>query len=67
MFDRLLKQPHALARHQDGPLAEERRRYLTHCAGEQMARVTLGHIARNTLIGLSATVADFHVLPFIFL
>lgn len=28
MFDRLYKQQHAIARHQNGPLAEERRRYL---------------------------------------
>src|SRR6266849_4424710 len=50
MFDRLFKRRQALARHQNGPLAEERRRYLEHCAKQQMSLVTLGHIARNTLI-----------------
>ena len=50
MFDRLYKRQHAIARHQNGPLAEERRRYLAHCAEQQMSLVTLGHVARNTLI-----------------
>lgn len=50
MFDRLYKRPHAIARHQNGPLAEERRRYLAYCAEQQMSLETLGHIARNTLI-----------------
>jgi hypothetical protein len=49
MFDRLVKQPHALARHRDGPLAEERR-YLDHCAGQQMVKHTLRRIAGYTLI-----------------
>jgi hypothetical protein len=38
------------ARHRDGPLAEERRRYLAHCAEQQMSRHTLQRIASNTLI-----------------
>ena len=50
MFDRLLKRPRALARHRDGPLAEERCRYLAHCAQQQMSRNTLQRIASNTLI-----------------
>ena len=41
MFEQLFKQPHALARHRNGPLAEERRRYLAHCAEQQMSRRTL--------------------------
>jgi site-specific recombinase XerD len=50
MFNQLFKRPQAMARHQNGPLAEERRRYLAHCAKQQMSLETLGQIARNTLI-----------------
>lgn len=50
MFDRLYRRQHAVARHLQEPLADERRRYLVHCANQQMSLVTLGHIARNTLI-----------------
>lgn len=50
MFDRLFSRAHALARHRNGPLAEERRRYLAHCAEQEMARFTLQHIARCTLV-----------------
>ncbi|QDT45191.1 Tyrosine recombinase XerD [Gimesia alba] len=50
MFDKLYKQPHAIARHQNGPLAEERRRYLVYCAEQQMSLETLEHIARKILI-----------------
>lgn len=50
MFDQLLQHPHALARHRDGPLSEERRRYLEHCAAQQMAVWTRRHIANYLLI-----------------
>ncbi len=50
MFDRLFHKPFVLARHRNGPLAEERRRYLDHCAGQQMTRRTLRDIALYTLI-----------------
>lgn len=50
MFDRLFQHPHALARHRDGPLAEERRRYLAHSAAQQMSTRTLRGIAIYTLI-----------------
>ncbi len=50
MFDRLFQKPHALARQQNGPLAEERRRYLTHCAEQEMAVLTLRAIAIYTLV-----------------
>ena len=50
MFDRLFQHPHALARHRDGPLSEERRRYLAHCAARQMAVLTLRHAANYTLV-----------------
>jgi len=49
MFDRLFHKPRVLARYRDGPLAEERRRYLVHCAEQQMARTTLREIATYTL------------------
>jgi integrase/recombinase XerD len=49
MFDRLFQKPRVLARYLDGPLAEERRRYLVHCAEQHMARATLREIATYTL------------------
>lgn len=49
MFEQLFERPHALARHRNGPLADERRRYLAHCADQQMARRTLHGIAVFTL------------------
>lgn len=49
MFDQLFKKPRVLARYRDGPLAEERRRYLVHCAEQQMAHLTLREIAIYTL------------------
>jgi site-specific recombinase XerD len=50
MFDRLLKRAGALARHRNSPLAEERRRYLAHCAEQQMSWDSLQHIASYTLL-----------------
>jgi integrase/recombinase XerD len=49
MFDQLFRMPHVLARLENGPLAEDRRRYLSHCAEQRMAPQTLGDIARFTL------------------
>src|SRR5262249_39364267 len=50
MFERLFERPHALARQRNGPPAEERRRYLAHCAEQQMGPRTLRVIAIFTLI-----------------
>jgi integrase/recombinase XerD len=50
MFEQLFERPHALARQQDGPLAGDRRRYLVHCAEQQMATRTLRVIAIYLLI-----------------
>jgi site-specific recombinase XerD len=50
MFDRLFRIPWVLARQLNGPLAEERLRYLAHCAKQQMSRRILRSIARYTLI-----------------
>ena len=41
MFNRLFERSHALARQLSGPLVEERRRYLVHCADLGMATRTL--------------------------
>ncbi len=41
MFNRLFERSHALARQLSGPLVEERRRYLVHCAELGMATRTL--------------------------
>ena len=50
MFDRLFQNQRALVRQRTGPLAEERSRYLAHCAELQMSPATLQHIARYTLV-----------------
>jgi hypothetical protein len=50
MFDRLFKRPHVVVRHQKGPLAEERLRYLVFHAEQQMSQLTLQGVARYTLI-----------------
>lgn len=50
MFDRLYKRQHAVARHQNGPLAEERLRFLVHCAEQQKSTWTLRSIANYTLV-----------------
>lgn len=50
MFDRLFQRPRVLARHRSGPMAEERRRYLTNGAEQKMALLTLQNMARYTLI-----------------
>jgi site-specific recombinase XerD len=50
MFDRFVKYPGVLARHRNGPLADERRRYLVHCAEQGMAHKTLHNIACYTLV-----------------
>ncbi len=50
MFDRLFRIPWVVARQREGPLAEERLRYLTHCDAQQMSHRTLRSIARYTLL-----------------
>jgi len=50
MFEQILKDPHALARQRSGPLADERRRYLSHCVQQQMSRETLRGAASYILI-----------------
>jgi site-specific recombinase XerD len=54
MFERLFKDPHTLARQRNGPLVEERRRYLIHCAEQQMAPGTLLDIATRLLAAANA-------------
>jgi site-specific recombinase XerD len=49
VFDQLFQDLRARARHRDGPLADDRRRYLVHCAEQQMGLKTLLDIARFTL------------------
>jgi integrase/recombinase XerD len=50
MFDRLFRKPFVLARHQNGPLADERRRYLANCAEQRLSWRTLQAIALYTLV-----------------
>jgi integrase/recombinase XerD len=49
MFDQLFERPHALTRMSMGPLVEERRQYLVHCAEQKMARATLRVMAQHLL------------------
>jgi integrase/recombinase XerD len=53
MFDQIFSLPHVINRYRVGPLAEERLRYLAHCAEQQMSRWMLRTIARYTLIAAS--------------
>jgi integrase/recombinase XerD len=50
MFDRLFKRPHVVVRHQNGPLARERLRYLAFQAEQQMCPLTLQGMAGYILI-----------------
>ena len=50
MFEMLFRYPSVLARHHEGPAAEERRRFLTHRANEGAAPATLLRIARELLV-----------------
>lgn len=50
MFNRFLKDPHALARQQNGPVVEERRRYLAHCIKQQLSWETLRGTASYILV-----------------
>jgi site-specific recombinase XerD len=50
MFEQLIEHPFALARHRNSPLAEQRCRFLIHCAGEGMTRKTLRNMARYLLV-----------------
>src|SRR5262245_16703030 len=50
MFDRLFHSPQAVARQRNGPMVEERCRYLAHCAALQMTCGSLRVIAVYTLI-----------------
>ena len=50
MFDRLFTLPAVIARHRDGPLADERGRFLTHLADLGLARRTLQGFAALLLV-----------------
>ncbi len=50
MFEVLFIYPKVLARHQAGPAAVERERYLAHCADQGAAQGTLLRIARELLV-----------------
>jgi integrase/recombinase XerD len=54
MFEQIFELRHARERQCNGPLAEERRRYLVHCAEQQMSPRTLRHIALYTLVVANA-------------
>ena len=38
MFEKLFRSADSLARHQDGPFAEDRRRFIEHCSREGFPR-----------------------------
>jgi len=50
MFETLFQYPSVLARHREGPAADERRRFLLHRADEGAAPATLLRIARELLV-----------------
>lgn len=50
MFESLFRYPSVLARHRDGPAAEERRRFLFHRANEGAAPATLLRMGRELLV-----------------
>ena len=50
MFESLFKYPTVLARHVEGPVADERKRFLLYRANEGAARETLLRIARELLV-----------------
>ena len=50
MFEQLFQRPYTVVRHQDGPLAEERLRYLRHLAEQGMCRRYLKVVASRLLI-----------------
>jgi site-specific recombinase XerD len=50
MFERLFRYPSVLARHRQGPLAEDREEFLQRCADQGMAHGTLLRIARELLV-----------------
>ena len=47
MFETLFKYPRVLARHREGPVADARERFLTHCAEQGLARESLLRTARE--------------------
>lgn len=49
MFDELFERPHALARQRNGPLADQRRRYLRYLADQGATRTTLKTVAHYIL------------------
>jgi integrase/recombinase XerD len=50
MFEKLFKYPRVLARHREGPLAEERDRFLSYLAERGAAKDTLLRFARELLV-----------------
>ena len=50
MFDTLFHYPGVLARHRDGPSAQERECFLIHCASAGATRQTLLHLASELLL-----------------
>lgn len=50
MFDQLFTSPQAIDRHSRSPLADERRRYLAHCAAQGTTRKSLRLIAQHLLV-----------------
>lgn len=58
MFEVLFIYPKVLARHQGGPAAAERERYLAHCADQGAAHATLLRIARELLVIAERSMVD---------
>lgn len=52
MFDQLFTSTRAVERYSSGPLLEERRRYLAHCAAQGSTRSSLRLIAQHQLVAI---------------
>ena len=50
MFETLFRYPAVVARHQNGPFAEARERFLSHCYEQGMAHATLQRRAQELLV-----------------
>jgi hypothetical protein len=50
MFETLFQNPAVVTRQRNGPFAEARERFLSHCASQGLARATLVRRARELLV-----------------
>ena len=66
MLEQLFRDESALARHRAGPFAEERERYLQHCAEHGATRCRVASESQRTALDLSTIYAVTHLRESIF-